>query len=367
MKLGGALTLAAAVFLAGLSFAQAQPPAIPKTPVVVTLDSFGVVVADLDRSVAFYRDVLGLTLITPITSTTDPASLRVGATEGATLRYARLQIPNEPYAIELDEYSGIDRKAGKANHNDPGSSFLNFGYQDVSVPFAALRAANAATLGERPIPANIAKGRMIGVWIRDPDGTMIEVMQGGWDPERKSLVGVKNLYRSHFGMTMQDHLDALTFYRDLLGFDLYDGFPPMVEAGKFESARGISGAIGVPATANWTGIAGHCAYARCEMFEFKDAPRTAFKPRMQDPGAAYLSMWVNDLDGLLAKITAAKLEIATPGGRPVTVTRQRGATMIPGPINPRDNASPPVPVTTSREILVRDPAGFLILLKQRVS
>jgi hypothetical protein len=66
--------------------------------------------------------------------------------------------------------------------------------------------------------------------------------------------------------------------------------------------------------------------------------RTAFRPRMQDPG-----------------------------GVPVLVTEQRGLTMIQGDIDPRDNAAPPVRVTTSREILVRDPGGFLIWLKQRVN
>jgi catechol 2,3-dioxygenase-like lactoylglutathione lyase family enzyme len=361
--------LFAALCVSGSSLAYAQAAApVPIRKAVVSLDSFGVVAANIDSAMTFYRDVLGLTVVTPITTTKDAASLRVSNTEGATVRYARLYVPNEPYAIELVEYSGIDRKAMTYNHNDPGASFLNFGYMNVPETLEKLRVAKPFVFGTRGIPTNAVVGRRTGAWIRDPDGHMIEVMQGGWDPERKSLVGTKNLYRSHFGVTMENHLDALAFYRDILGFDLTDGFPPMVDAGTFASAKGIAGAVGVPPEANWTGVSGHCAYARCEMFEFKDAPRTAFRPRMQDPGGAYLSMWVNDLDGLLAKMKASmKLEILTPGGAPVLVTEQRGLTMIQGDIDPRDNASPPVRVTTSREVLLRDPGGFLIWLKQRVS
>jgi hypothetical protein len=99
------------------------------------------------------------------------------------------------------------------------------------------------------------------------------------------------------------------------------------------------------------------------MFEFKDAPRTPFRPRAQDPGAVFLSVWVSDLDALLVRMKAAGIEIVTRGGLPVTVSHAGRFDVVSG-------AGPtggPTRVDTSRQILVRDPGGFLVLLMQRVN
>ena len=122
----------------------------------------------------------------------------------------------------------------------------------------------------------------------------------------------------------------------------------------------LAGMLGIPAEANMTGVAGHCAGARCEMFEFKDAPRTAFVPQLQDPGAAYLSMWVSDLEALLREVRSQNLAVVTTGGRPVHV-RTAPHTLIPG-----QGTSPPLEVHNSIQILIRDPSGFPVLLMQRV-
>jgi hypothetical protein len=97
------------------------------------------------------------------------------------------------------------------------------------------------------------------------------------------------------------------------------------------------------------------------MFEFKDAPRVEFHPRLQDPGAAYLSMWVSDLEALLAKARASGAEIVTSGGVPVTLESTE-LTLEGG-----YDTNPPQQVHSSRQIMIRDPCGFPVLLKQRVN
>lgn len=339
----------------------ASPPAAAALPLVRSLDSFVLVVADLDAAVAFYRDGIGLTLEAPPTRLQlDSSGNAVANTPGARTRYARFVVPNEPYDLKLIEYRDIDRIAVRANHNDPGSSFLNFGSWDGESAFAALRRVKATTVGQGQIPDHAVPGRMAAVWVRDPDGHLLEVMQGGWDPERKSLRGIRNVYRSHFGVTQSDYHQALAFYRDLLGFDITAGFPPMTGAGEYMSAKGLAKMLGVPPEAMMTGVAGHCAGARCEMFEFKDAPRTAFHPRLQDPGAAYLSVWVNDLDAAVAKARAAGLEIVTSDAAGVHVDVKE-LTLITG-----QGTGPPERVHSSRQVMIRDPSGFPVLLMQRL-
>lgn len=123
----------------------------------------------------------------------------------ARLRYAIFAVPNQPYTLELDELTGIERKSVQANHNDPGSSFLNFGVWAGPAAFDGLRKAHPALVGRGKIPEGVESGRMAAVWFRDPDGHLIELMQGGWDSQRKSLSGVRNVYRSHFGVTLEHY------------------------------------------------------------------------------------------------------------------------------------------------------------------
>jgi catechol 2,3-dioxygenase-like lactoylglutathione lyase family enzyme len=351
----GTVMLSIGFLMLSIGGASAQPPqsSTPiKKPAAIALGSFGHAVANLDTSVVFYRDALGLDLVdeTP-KPVSDPAFQKLMDTPGAKVRSARFRIPNEPFTIELVEYSNIDRKPARAHHNDPGSFFFNVGYLDQVALVDALRKANTQTVNG----AQIAPDATRAGWIRDPDGTMIETMQGGWDPEKKSMNGVRNAFRGHFGITMETYQQALSFYRDLLGFNIQAGFEnvstvglgvfPKTHSGPGEyrhAGPGMEAGLGVPAGANWTAVEGYCAGARCEMFEFKDAPRTPFRPRPQDPGAGYLSVWVSDLDSLLAKMKTAGIEVVTEGGNPV---QMKG----------------------SRQILVRDPGGFLVLLMQHDS
>jgi catechol 2,3-dioxygenase-like lactoylglutathione lyase family enzyme len=339
----------------------AAPP--PPPPTVLNLGSLAVTVQSLDASVAFYRDGLALDLVSPPTAASvDEARNTVMGTPGARSRSARFAIPNEPFAIELIEYTGIDRTPMMARHNDPGASFFNVGYLDVGAVFDALRKFNPRMVGQGALPTTANPAGLNATWIRDPDGMIIEVMHGGWDGPLKSFPSVRNAYRAHFGVTMEQYTQALTFYRDLLGFALTPGFGGGA-AGEYRPAGGLSRMLGVPAEANWTGVEGHCANAHCEMFEFKDAPRTPFRPRAQDPGAVYLSVWVSDLDALLNRMKAAGIDIVTRGGAPVTVSHAGRVDVVSG-------AGPtggPTRVNTSRQILVRDPGGFLVLLMQRTS
>jgi catechol 2,3-dioxygenase-like lactoylglutathione lyase family enzyme len=357
-----AAALGSAMLTAG-ALAQGAPPRMeqPPPPKVLALGDFALVVADLDRSVAFYRDVIGLRLLTaPSAVAVDAARESLLGIAGGRHRSASFLIPNEPFGLLLEEYSGVDRKPVRSNHNDPGSSFLNFGVWEGGRAFAALKGGNTPLVGKGGYPEQVAPGRMSAVWVRDPDGHLMEVMQGGWDTDKKMLRGIDNVYRAHFGMTMQTYQQAIAFYQDLLGFDVTAGFPPMVAAGQYMSAGPLAGMLGIPPVANMTGVAGHCAGARCEMFEFKDAPRTPFVPRLQDPGAAYLTMWVSDLASLLASARAQHLAVVTIGAEPVHVTPPPH-TLVPG-----QGTNPPLEVHDSLQILIRDPAGFPVLLMQRI-
>src|SRR5205085_2034070 len=121
--------------------APRQRPPEPPAPPVVQLGTFGLTVADLDTAVRFYRDAVGLDLIVPPTAKkVDAVHNALAGTPGAQHRYAVFRIPNETYSVTLDEYTGIARTPMRANHNDPGSSFMNFGVWNGDAAFARMRA-----------------------------------------------------------------------------------------------------------------------------------------------------------------------------------------------------------------------------------
>jgi catechol 2,3-dioxygenase-like lactoylglutathione lyase family enzyme len=348
----------------------AQSPAAAPAPTVLTLGSFGHAVQDLDAEVRFYKDGLGLDLVSPASAAmVDEARNRVMGTLGARTRFARFAIPNEPYFVELVEYTGIDRKPTNPRHSDPGTSFLNVGYVDMAAVYAALRPFQPKMVGsaEFPTAEQIAAGSAPVAWIRDPDGFMLELMHGGWDPMLKGYPYVRNAYRSHFGMT-EKIADSMAFYHDLLGFDVSPGsVNGRGVPGPRPVGEGLGKMVGVQVGGTYAPVMGHCANAHCETWDYEDVPGgvTPFHPRPQDPGAAYLSMWVNDLDGLLARIKASNLEVVTPGGLPVSVDSSSRFDVVP--VLAAGPTAGPTRVKTSRQVLVRDASGFLVLLMQRES
>src|SRR5258708_6216910 len=89
-------------------------------------------VVDLDRSVAFYRDALGLELRTqsgraaglPAPTSLNEALSNLTGTHGAKFRAVTFELPDAGFGLELTEFTGIKRKTGEARNQDPGSAML---------------------------------------------------------------------------------------------------------------------------------------------------------------------------------------------------------------------------------------------------
>ena len=112
MKLQTLLKLSLAVLpLPVLMSAQTTP--------VVQLQNLAHAVDSLDKTVPFYRDVIGL----PVNGTRDPLAQqpqalnedmsKFTATKGAKFRAATFRIPNANFGFELTEFTGIARKSGQ--------------------------------------------------------------------------------------------------------------------------------------------------------------------------------------------------------------------------------------------------------------
>ena len=96
------------------------------------MGNFSHIVSNLDRSVGFYRDVIGLELSGPIQPFSgNPAIMKLGNTPGAQSHVAVMKIPGAGFGLELIDYKDIDRKPAHPRFQDPGAGNLAILVKDV--------------------------------------------------------------------------------------------------------------------------------------------------------------------------------------------------------------------------------------------
>jgi len=138
----------------------------------------GITVADLNRSLAFYRDLLDLRVI-EISDDEDVTAI-VGM-PGARARVADLDT-GSGQVLELIEYNSADGSEQVLSWGTPGTSHLSFRVDDLRSALAHLAVAGVTPLGE---PVKLSSGE---VWtgstvacLRDPDGFFVELIERGTD------------------------------------------------------------------------------------------------------------------------------------------------------------------------------------------
>jgi catechol 2,3-dioxygenase-like lactoylglutathione lyase family enzyme len=139
----------------------------------------GIAVSDMDRSLAFYRDLLGLEVYFDVTL---DAVDYIHAVMGIHMTDARLVYLTIPGAqsiyVELIEYRGTDARGGQPRAWDPGTGHLCFHVPDAQwlheQAIAAGYRSRSEGAVEIPVGPN-AGGR--AAYLLDPDGYHIELFQ----------------------------------------------------------------------------------------------------------------------------------------------------------------------------------------------
>jgi lactoylglutathione lyase len=142
----------------------------------------GLHVADVERSVVFYRDVLGMRLVHRQESRNEYISTLVGFRD-AYLRVAQLALPGRPetavssHDVELVEYVVPRGTASVARRCDPGTAHLAFCVADISAACERLREHGVRFVNE---PAVVTAGVNTGgaaCYFLDPDDHTLELVQ----------------------------------------------------------------------------------------------------------------------------------------------------------------------------------------------
>lgn len=140
------------------------------------LDHVSVTSGDLDRSLEFYRDLLGLELRARGDGL-GADELEITGVAGASARWADLELAHGQ-VLELIEYLTPRGTPTAPNPNDPGATHISLQVNDVDAAHARLREAGVAVRSE---PVTIcAPGAWEGVrcfYASDPDGVTVELIQ----------------------------------------------------------------------------------------------------------------------------------------------------------------------------------------------
>lgn len=134
-----------------------------------TAHHVGLTVSELDRAVEFYRDILGLDVVSRFEVSGEAFSTAVDVDDAAGT-FAHLGAGG--VRLELVEYDP-EGDATTSALNQPGACHVGLGVEDVDA-FVASLPESVETVSE---PQTTASGTRL-VFLRDPDGNRIELLEG---------------------------------------------------------------------------------------------------------------------------------------------------------------------------------------------
>lgn len=136
----------------------------------------GFTVSDIERSIEFYREVLGMTLYRRQQGTA-PYLATITGFEGVCLEVALLKAPDGGGMLELLQYASHPAPATDRATNRPGNAHLCFKVSDIHAACDELRRKGVHLISEPvEITAGVHTGAY-GVYLRDPDGFTVELFQ----------------------------------------------------------------------------------------------------------------------------------------------------------------------------------------------
>ena len=315
-------------------------PRAAEQAVVRTVGPIGMTVADADRSIAFYSQVLGFE---------KSSDVEVWGTEyeqlqgvfGIRMRVVRMRLGDE--SLELTEYLTPKGRSmpPDSRSNDRWFQHVAIIVSDMDRAYARLRehrVQHASPAPQRLPDWNPKAGGIRAFYFRDPDGHFLEVLwfpagkgDAKWHrPTERLFLGI-----DHTAIVVADTEASLRFYRDTFGLAVAgesENYGPEQE--RLNNVFGARLRITTLRAPGGPGV---------ELLEYL-APRDG-RPTPADLKASDLAHW------------QIRLVVADPGGLLRSVRQGQGSMVSPGAV-----AIPDERIGLRRGALVRDPDGHALLL-----
>ncbi len=308
-------------------------------------------VGDVEDIMHFYHDLIGFEL----RGTRDQprpffgnrglqevASLVQGAPDpyAQVSRVALLPIPGTAAApggpemtIESIEIQGIAKQPFHPLLTDPGASYLKIIVADLDKTVKLLTAERYPVITPGGNPVELSgwpgmTGKIRAVFVRDPDGYPVELIEQTPAPDSTAAPGSKVL-GARVAVIVNNIDDTCHMYQSLVGPDFKFWVSPSLMGDKtYEDLTGISSQFRL-AEAMVPG-----SPVVMELIQYAHHNKHFARPHFQDPGAAHFLFMSKDDDVMIARVKAAGLHTTSPSDAPVFIA------------------------PTTRMFFVTDPQGF---------
>lgn len=276
-----------------VAFAVALP-CFSQAPLVKGVGNFIHNVADLDQSVHFYKDILGMDVPRPASDwqTTDGVLKMYGAT-GGKFRTANAQVSGVAMRVELAEFPGVDRKPVRRSLGEPGAALLILTVADLQQVIDRMKAANW------PLAVPLTKAcDGSGIAVADPDGFQILVLQTG---AGATAAGGKNFTDLRFGYTVSSEAVLNGPFKALH----LTGRPVAHDCRTIEESLLNSNSLTVVKLPDGFEIT---------LVPSASGKRSAGTTRPRDPGAAVLRLAVPDAEAAVRALGDVGVKVVSEGG-----------------------------------------------------
>lgn len=235
--------------------------------------------------------------------------------------------------IEAIEIRGIASKPFHPQLTDPGASYLKLIVSNLDETLAALKGERFEVISAGGNPVVLSAwpgmaGNIRAVFVRDPDGYPVELMQAA--PATTAAVGSRVL-GARVAVVVDSIESTCQMYQSLAGPEFKFWVSPEL--------------MGDEAYTNLTGAHSRFRLAEAmvpgspvvmELIEYQDHRKHFQRPHFQDPGAAHFLFIAKDDDEIISRMRTAGLHTSSPSNAPVFID------------------------PTIRMFFVRDPQGFWI-------
>lgn len=328
-----AATACALVFAGTLVTGQApaSPNATSDKGAVIGTGTFTGFVENMDRSLAFYHDALGMDVPALPASgerpynNPNPRLFAMFAIPGARERHQSARVPGTRVNVELMEIQNVDHQTIPMRTQDPGTATLVLIVRDIEAGLTRALQASVAVVTPGGKPVRAADGSR-AVLIRDLDQRLIELRQPVFPPTTTDGAA-NNVVDMRLSIAVADLPQTTRIYRDVLGFTA-EGDTPFAADAFVRSLTGLTKAevrrnrVQAPGSTLWI-----------EFVEYKGVEREPHRMRIQDRGAARLQVRAQNIDALVDTMKHAGLTVVTEGGTAVPIPPNFKGALVADPNN----------------------------------
>jgi len=304
------MTILNSLLGAVLLFTQSSTPATPPAPVLQGGNML-MLVANLERSVEFYRDFIGLPQ-NPNTTLRPYAPVTAGLADlyiapGAQMRNVTLMVPGSDLRLEMLDFRNVDVNPQHPHLQDPGATLIIFKVRDVDAVNARAVQNGVQVLTPGGKPAVLEGGKARAIFAKDPTGFFVEVVQRNEPIPTNAPAG--NIIGASLGITIRDTDETIRFYHDIFGFEFQNG--AWLNDKTFTDAAGVPAAQYRKSTTTITST-----NLQMEFYEYRGIDRTPMKAVIHDPGVAIMRLMVKDINATIKSVRTAGMPIVNWSGEP---------------------------------------------------